>query len=168
MVVIAMGKKQTLASEPFEKLALSTPIYYLATLIHRPHYRMCQDLKRDRIFLSRWKQSVLTVYFFHLLPVISCQSCLAAALSVRSPPLAPDSHFLSLLFFLSLSLNNTCVFTIAAFFLLYLFFLHPSCISFFRRHPFCWQLSSIVNASMKRVDKQRTVAKKERKKSFIC
>lgn len=36
MLVIAMGKKHTLASEPFEKLALFTPIYYLAALIHSP------------------------------------------------------------------------------------------------------------------------------------
>lgn len=101
MVVIAMGKKHTLASEPFEKLA---PLYanILSHTLHtQPHHRMCQDLKRDRIFLSSRKQSVLTVYFFHLLPVISCQSCLAAALSLLSSPLAPYSHFF-LLFFLYL------------------------------------------------------------------
>lgn len=145
MVVIAMGKKHTLASELFEKLALFPPIYYLTPLIHtQPHHRMCQDLKTGQDIFKQQKQSVLTVYFFHLLPVISCQSCLAAALSLLSSPPAPYSDFFFLFFFFIF--KQYLRFTVAALFQLCLFF--P--FAFFWHHHFFWQLSSIVNASMKK------------------
>lgn len=61
--------------------------------------RNMSGFKMVQGIFKQQKQSVLSIHFFHLLPVISCQTCLAAALSLFSLPPALHSYYFFLSFF---------------------------------------------------------------------